>query len=343
LELGFVITIEKGDLEAKTLLLVESIRHFGGALSDSAIWVVQPTIERDISSDTLRRLESLNVKYTKKALNRRLLGMRFANKAYSASFVEENAGDFPFLVHLDSDILCVNPPYDLLLPYGKRVGVAPVEVRNIGQSVGAPLSSYWKYVYETCNVSDSYLWGMKSRVDENEIYAYFNGGVIVEQRSLGLFHKWRSNLELLFDRAPFAKQSRSKEFFFLEQASLSATILGITKQDEVAILPVSHNYPGGYSNMPAKLRAKSLSEIALLHYHSTFYDNRWLKEFFVDENIQNWLVKRLPLLDLRKSLIQRNADLVVGKLQEYRPFLEKYRLLQNYRRMSGLLEKYKSR
>jgi len=69
--LHFVAVVEPGDLERKCVLLVESIRTFGGALARSPCWLVQPRRGGRLTRRTMQRFYELDARFVAVDLNRR--------------------------------------------------------------------------------------------------------------------------------------------------------------------------------------------------------------------------------------------------------------------------------
>ena len=299
-QIAFVLVVESGSLESKSILLVDSIRNFAGEFCDSPIWVVQPRKGHPISPETMSFYIANNVTYINSNLNRKWKHYGVANKVYAAAFSESILVDqVDTLVLLDSDTIFLKPPQDLLLKDDKVIGLRPVDKINIGLSLETPINDYWKVFYEHYGVSPDKLWSVNTTADQKEIRAYFNSGVVAVKPSLGLFQAWRDCFEQLCLNSKMSNlDQESKEFFHLDQASLSAMILGQLSRDQVKIFDHRYNYPLHLhckGELPNSSKVTQLDESVLVHYHNLFYDLNWFEKILVGPEIKQWLLKRLPL------------------------------------------------
>jgi hypothetical protein len=295
-DVGFIITIDGGDLERKSLLLIDSIKTFGGPFSKSPIWVIRTTTGSELGSETPKRLESMDARLVTQTTQSIMPGNRFSNKIYAAE-IGERIADTETIVFLDSDILCLSPPYLLRPGISNKVAVAPVAAKIVGQECSKNLSEFWKTIYSVCQVQRSRLWPVTTVNDRKTIWAYFNAGVISAKKSVGLFRKWKESFETIaLDKYVLKLDPKASEFTFLDQAVLSAVILREFRNEEVRELPPSHNYSLiRQTRYPPSVRINRISEIALLHYHKEFYKLDWMRGMSVDEPYLRWILDRIPL------------------------------------------------
>src|SRR4051812_17395647 len=68
-DVGIVACIEGGVLEAQALLLFDSIRRYGGRLSQCSLYALSPRAGHAISSEARKRLDELEVTYSDVLLN----------------------------------------------------------------------------------------------------------------------------------------------------------------------------------------------------------------------------------------------------------------------------------
>ena len=307
--INFVLVIEAGDLEIKSVLLIKSIRKFGGEFSDCPIWAVQPRLGRNLSEQTLNALFDNDVIFIKANLNRRVWkDYPLANKPYAAAFIESIVfNNVDTLVFLDSDIIFCQFPKQLLLNENEIVAIRAVDEKGVGLSMDELIDKYWEIIYDTCNVDISQIWSVKPTLNECFIRAYFNGGLVSVKPNRRIFQKWKENLEKLSMIEKIDGFSLLKEkFLFLEQSVLAATILANTSRSEVRLFNKDYNYPLNFHNvLTEKYQKKILNEIKIIHYHSVFYNLDWKNDIKIEEPLLSWLLNRLPLPNLRKSLINR--------------------------------------
>ena len=114
-DLAFVACIEPGALERQALLLFESIRRFGGALSECPIYALAPRAGFGVGRAVRERLVELRVSYTDEVLNTECFEYGSANRVFAAAHVERTTAH-ELLVVLDSDTLVLDEPTAFLLP-----------------------------------------------------------------------------------------------------------------------------------------------------------------------------------------------------------------------------------
>src|SRR5699024_8075730 len=107
------------------------------------------------------------------------------------------------------------------------------------------------------------VWTIRTSVTKDNILAYFNSGVIFSSAESRLFEKWLNNFRRL------AKDIRVyhlkyMEFYLLEQALLSGTILKYFSKKKIKILSNHYNYPLPFHNQLKD--TIPYAEIKILHY-----------------------------------------------------------------------------
>lgn len=305
--LGFGCVAEAGDLERRTILLIESIRTFAGPFKEAPIWVVKPRRGRGLSRKTLDAFNRLKVHFIDKDLNRAWPNYGLANKTYAAAHVEAFASSqVETLCFMDSDMVCVQPPMSFVCQEQCVVAVRPVDLRFVGLLADEPLDLFWKVVYETCGVDASKVWNVETRVYRQSIRAYFQTGLVALRPERGIFRQALDNLErMAIDdrRRAFSRQQN----VFIEQALFTATILSKVSREEILMLGPDYSYPLDlHSQLGSERKFSRLNDLAVIHSGASFYDLRWLNTFTVDEPLKTWLLSRLPLPDHRWSLRVRN-------------------------------------
>jgi hypothetical protein len=297
-ELAFVLCSEAGYLESRAALLIESIRRFGGRWADAPVWVVQPRAGRCVSPATRDRYVAQGAVVVAADLNRAWQSYGFGNKIYATAFIESLVeGSVGTLAFLDSDLIFLQAPEELVLDNGHVVAATAVSGTGVGLPSGEAANDYWDRVFDVCGVDRSRLWDVSTIVEESRIRAYFNAGLLCARPSAGLFRRWRDNLERWAgeghrDRYP----QGTKEFSFVDQALFAGTVMANFSEDQVKILDWRYNYPLGWrGEMGPARRAEFLDDLVAVHYHRTFDDLEWTKKMQVREPFKSWLLQRLPL------------------------------------------------
>ena len=265
----FIICTEKGDLERKSLLLVESIRRFTKRFSTCDIISIAPREGHEIAQETKRKFENLKVQHYDVPLNDAYKDYPLANKPLSCAYVEENI-DSDYFVFVDSDQLFFNAPDECILDDKHDVGLRPVDVKNIGSNGSDENYDYWQKLYDILDVKNQKY--VISTVDEQKILQYWNSGLITVKSETGLFKEWKKNFMKVMENGLQPGQGE----FFIEQSVFAATVSSMNLN--VYEFSNSYNYPLHMQNqIPVNKRLTSLEEATTLHYHYMLKDRLLIK------------------------------------------------------------------
>ncbi len=237
-----------GDSEQlhNTLILVESVRTFGGQFADAPVWIYTPANLLKTQENLVKRLVSLGAEVRSSDTPRDSHDVPYAGKVFAAAHAEGAAkGAASILVWMDEDTVVLKEPRDLLLVQGKSLGYRPVMHQNIGSLYSERPDAFWRRVYEKLSVPESAVFPMKTVADGKTIRPYFNAGLLAVRPERGLLKKWAEAFAALY-RDPVlvdicGKNERAR--IFLHQAALSGAIMKNLGRGEMAPLPDSYNYP----------------------------------------------------------------------------------------------------
>lgn len=271
--------VESGALEAQAVLLVESLREFGGRFRDAPVWAVSPRPGRRPGTATVAALEALDVRYLDETLDTGCPEYGPANRVAAAARVEEIAGT-DFLAVLDSDTFFTAEPAAFALPPGVDAAARPVDVKGIcTRGTGDPCDDYWQRLCAACGVSYDRLPWVSTATGDATVKASYNGGLVVVRSGLGLFARGLDFFRLAVRRGlvppPTAPVIRSSTGVLSPDAarwwgSSQATLaLALWAGDGAAtILPPGYNHPLHlHARLPAELRAAARAALVHVHYH----------------------------------------------------------------------------
>lgn len=296
-QMGFVIVMEQGNLEHQTTLLIESIRRLP-SLRECPIYVIQPRPGKRPSQRSLDLLFDHEAVFISANLNKSWSHHGTMNKVYASACVEAlTEHTLDTLVFLDSDVLFINPPDELVLDERHVVAVKPVDLQGLGQPVDRPISPYWEMIFENCGVREPPDWFVTTTIDRQRIVPYFNEGVAAVRPSRGIFRRWKENVErLAHDQRARSFPAGTDEFFFLNQAMFAGTLLAEISQEQIRLLDQRYNYSLRPRKLaPAEVRSGGMGELVVAHYHKKFYSGDWMEDIDVSEPLASWLRSRLPL------------------------------------------------
>jgi len=266
-DLTFIICTERGFLENMSVLFVMSLRMFGGKFAGCRVLSYQPRKGYEISKQTQKKFDRLNVTHISLPLNNQYIDYPLANKPLVCAHAEKYCKS-EILVFADSDQLILNEPGALVPGQDTDIVVRPVDVKNIGASNELdPNFEYWRSIYELLSVDDFKY--VDSTVGQQRIFAYWNSGLIVSRRSNSLFKRWSKNFHAVMSKGLQPQDG----IFFIEQSVLAATIC--STHYRVGAFPNNYNYPiHMQSKMQGRNRFENLSELATIHYHKIFQNNQ---------------------------------------------------------------------
>lgn len=265
-EISIIICTEKGKLEKKSMLLVESFRKYGGPLRKAPIYSYQPRKGREVGTQTKRFFKRNNVSLIGLPLNTDYHNYPLANKIYASSHAEKTLNS-DILVFVDSDMFFLNEPSEFLIPNGYDATLRPVDWKIIGaENEKDPNWAYWKKLYNLLEVKEYSF--VTTSIDRKKILPYWNTGHIAVRREKSIFQNWEKN----FHKAMKHGLTPFSGLFFVEQSVLAATISAL--RCRVKTFSSFYNYPIHLQKIipvPCQ-KAFSLDKIVSAHYHRIFED-----------------------------------------------------------------------
>ncbi len=292
-DLTFSFAAVPGEAEMEAVLLVESIRAFGGRLAGSTVRVMVPA-SVELSDSTPAALNRLNASVHAFDVSPDALAFPFAAKVYAAAEAERLAAEEDaILVWTDRGALFLQEPDALLLPANKALGYRPVDHTVIGSTFDEPLDAFWSLIYERCHIPAAHVYPMTASVDRRVLRPYFNAGMLVVDPRRGLLRRWRDDFDRLYrlpEFRPFYDQD-VRYAIFAHQAVLAGTVLSTMRPDELVELPHLVNYPlHMHRDYPAELRPARLNDVISVRYEDLLRDGTWQEMIRVDEPLRGWLV-----------------------------------------------------
>jgi hypothetical protein len=275
------------------LLLVESIREFGGSLSHAPILCLSLDGKNELPERTRNQLSALNVEFinVKRANeNSRFPFLRKTILSAQAEAITE--GRAARLTWLDSDTIVVKEPKELLLPENIYLGYRPVHHTVIGSRFDEPLDLFWKLIYRYCKVPEDRVFPMMTHVDGMQIRPYFNAGLLVVRPERQLLQTWCNSFLKTYKKAEFQElyEKDTRYTVFMHQAVLAGTILSTLTTNEMVELPTTYNYPLHlFREDVTDDRPSSLEEVVTFRYENFFDDSDWSKKIPAKEKLRQWI------------------------------------------------------
>lgn len=264
LELPLVVTvIEAGPLEKQVLLLVESLRRWGGRLANSRVLVVQPRNGPRLQSKTVKTFDKLGIEYNRIVRDDGLDWFAYLNKTAAVKYVAEQH-PHSRIVWLDADILIVGEPSALVLRDGVQFAACASD-KNIGTArdddENAP---YFRACCSALGVDYASLPYVETEVERIAIRAYWNSGVYTFKAASGLAQAHHQfTLKLVTNRVA----SMQSKLFFSDQIALGLAAHALDLKFKG--LPGTHNYSVQPATVSASLTRPT--DVRILHYHGCLW------------------------------------------------------------------------
>jgi hypothetical protein len=279
----------------QSLLLVQSLRAFGGSLAASPMMALVP-VAGVLDAEIDAGLRACDVDVVPFAVPEALEEMPLSERAASAAQAEIAAQDVArLLVWLDSDTLILREPSGLRIPAEARIGCRPVDLCLIGSPWEEEPDAFWKAIYAGCGVEPDRVFPVNTMVEGEAIRAYFNAGCLVVRPQARLLRRWLAAILSLEGREKFRALTGRQKLFF-HQAVLAGTLLAALRREEIAVLPPTVNYPLHlHHRVPADRRPTSLREVESCRYESVFELGDWDSRLPLDGELRSWLEARREL------------------------------------------------
>ena len=302
--LAFATYIGAPYQECAAVMLVDSIRTWGGEYRDCPVYVV--VTDPGVSG---LRLKDKNVRLVILELEESVRNYPFAAKAYAAAKVESLiAGKARSLAWFDPETMLLRPPGEMDLKDGISAAVAPVAFINTGQTENEPVNAYWAAIYKRCSLDPNKLFTVETKVDCKKIRAWLNCGMFAVRADRGLCREWAKVLDELLRDKEFQRTAITDAVHrtFLHQAVISTLIVSRLDRREIHMFSPGYNYPlychdidfevaNGTYRMPAHKKAKKLDDLT-----SVFHESYWSKhpdwrDFLppVDDSLKKWLTEEV--------------------------------------------------
>lgn len=282
--------------EVQTLILVNSLRKFGGKMADIPVWIAAPH-GHSLESEVVDTLETLGVRFIPFEISKKLRRFPFGAKAVAAAAIESEARKIGLtLAWHDRTGLIRNTPEAFQLPQGTALGFRPTDIINIGVPANAPLTPFWRDICTQFDVPKDALTEITTVIDEIPIHLYVNAGLLVVRPENGLLSRWAENLTESFMLPKFVAHYRKNQQFavFMHQAALTAAVVQTTPPEERYILPENYLFSvDNFFDYPEEKRPASLDAIITGRFHDFFNNANWKSLIIASDALLDWFRAQL--------------------------------------------------
>jgi hypothetical protein len=301
-EIAFVSVVEpNGPLESQVLLLIESLRKWGGRLANARFFAVSPRLRPPLKSSTMAEFKRLGVTHIYKNYKHKYDWYAFTNKPL-AIFAAREATDAKYLVWLDADVMVLDEPTEFL-EHDEIDLLACPATRDLATS--GPSDRFYIYWKTLCGVVgleiEDLPWVVTKREGER-VRFYLQAGVFRIRTASKMLDHYLRNFEKLMD---YGLNSSTDNFFMNEQISLA--LAPWTSESSWRELPHSHNFSVSGNNEGNRIKA--LDSARIVHYHRAMSpgNRSWFLSYFQQYRPDRlaWLERIGPLSESRAPLIQR--------------------------------------
>ncbi len=290
-----------GDAEQlhHTLVLVESIRTFGGRFSEAPVRIYAPESLIKTQQKLVKRFAPLAAEVRPSEAPADARAFPFAGKVFAAARAEKEAkGAASILVWMDEDTVVLAEPGELALVKSASLGYRPVMHRNIGSLYSEKPDAFWSRVYEKLAVPASAVFPMKTVTGDATVRPYFNAGLLAVRPERGIMKRWAEAFATLYLDPAIVEMCKKDQRLgvFLHQAALSGAVLRFVPRNEMAPLPDAYNYPLFFKDLyGADKPYDSIAGVVTIRYDVYFKNPApdWSKKLKGPETTVSWLEKRL--------------------------------------------------
>jgi len=290
-KMAVVLCVASPSDERAAVMLIKSIREFGGAYKDSPVYVFQDNADEN----PCLVIKNMDANLLPLEIDPAARDYLFSRKVYACAQAERLlAGKAESIVWFDNQCLVFAHLDDLLLQDSKAVAIRPVQLLNtIGLAPEAPIDEFWGRIYQDAGVDPQKVPIVETFVDAKKIRFYINCQIISFRPELGICREWERIFTSLVKDAEYQKKACPDVLHqvFLHQAVLSAVINAKVNESELQWLPASCGYPLNlHEKLPPEKKLRRLKDVKYLVY-DTIMQRRpdWMEIMPVEEPLKSWL------------------------------------------------------
>ncbi len=293
--MGFAFSFRAGDREKYALIFCRSVRMYAGRQKSAPIFALVPGCDYDkLDPKTVAELNSLDAEVISFGFTPPSQEIHYAFKTQAAGAAEMFALDkVEQLIYCDAESLFLNDPGLMSLPRGKKLGVRPVDVKNIGLLWSEPVDEFWAHIYRLHEVPEENIFPVYTTVDYTKLRAYFNACLLTVRPEDGLLQKWTSSF-LRFSEDPVWNGFFNRDFnyrVFLHQAILTGTLLAVLTEEEFEIYSIHVNFPlHFYARHPRK--PEWIDDLVTCRLDLVDAGNSWKTWLPMREPLRSWLLSQ---------------------------------------------------
>lgn len=295
----FATYAETGEQMAHAVLLIESLRTFGGEWRGAPVRVYIPARLAEKYPETVARIHNLDGSCHGAPIpSPHTAWMYYAGKVFAASLAEvEVESRCDVLVWMDADTVFLEAPYCMMLDEATAFGYRPVMHNRSGVEYDAAPCPFWARIYELLGVTGDMMFPMVTPADEVTIQPYFNAGLLAVRPEAEILRRWVLCFDALCrdDVLTDMCMENVEHRIFLHQTALVGAVLPYLARSAMIELPDTVNYPLFFDQMyRATGPFEDLNEKVSIRYDVYFRHPApdWADRLKGDPVRVNWLKTR---------------------------------------------------
>ena len=297
-KLVVVVPVDYESQLSGAAVLAESLREFGGGLSDTRIRLYMPERLHDAAAALRDRMAPLAVEvfevHPPAVASQYILGA----KPFTAARAEADAeGEFDLLAVLAPNTIVLAEPHGFLLPRNITLGFSPVHHQNIGSRYDEPPDALWSRLYRVLDVPESAVFPIVSLADRKTLRFYFNAGSFVVRPEAGLLRAWADAFTALAGDPAVADICREgKPNVFLHQAALAGIAVKLLARGDTLQLPDGYSYPLFFEQFfGGDMTFDSLDGVVTMRYEFRIEDlpAGWQADVKAPDGVIPWIEEHL--------------------------------------------------
>jgi hypothetical protein len=308
-----VLCVEAGGLEQQAVLLVQSIRNWGGRFAKAPIVAVQPRLGPSVDKRTLTFFRRNQVEFVRRSSPLHATWRSSLNKSKALSYVER-AAKTETVTWLDTDVFVVSEPDGLALSPDEDFAAMPC--RDSYHSTTGPghrNEAYWQTLCDLFGIDIETMGWLTVLPEQYQIRTYWQAGVFSYRRSFHLGHvHYEAFCRLLESRI----SHNTSGIFHYDQTSLTFAVhlAGLRSR----ALHFDHNLDVNPSDKPFSVPTERIAAAKVIHYHNFMWPNdypRFLQELRpVRDEVRQMLEKHGPL---DKQLVRFHRRVLISAFRRY--------------------------
>jgi len=277
--------------EVQSLMLVKSLRHFGGVLADLPVWIYTPE-DQPLQGPALEPLQDLDVELIPFPLDDAIRRFPFAGKTLTAAVAEERAEkEEVILAWHDRTGFIHQAPFDFILPKNIALAFRPTDIANIGAPLDAPLPEFWQKYLAHFSIDADTLTPVTTAIDKVDLRLYVNAGLLVVRPEKHLLRTWADCFVQTYALPEFKAFYQQNQAYgiFMHQAALTAATVMTTTAEEREILPNTYLFSvDNFFDYPPKERPLTLDQITTGRFHDFFALPNWQEKVIASPALVDW-------------------------------------------------------